>query len=62
MIMQLLDSDLPANILTGSHFQAQESRAMSPDSVCALARAQLGMTLAARVSAWVAGKGLFYKA
>ena len=43
--MQLLDSDWPANILAGSHFQAQETRALSPDGVCALARARLGTRL-----------------
>ena len=41
--MQLLDSDWPANVLAGSHFRAQETRALSPgepgwardyDSVC----------------------------
>ena len=44
-ITQLLDSDWPANILAGSHFRAQETRALSPDGVCALARARLGMRL-----------------
>ena len=44
-IMQLLDSDWPANILAGSHFRAQETGALSPDGVCALARAQLGTRL-----------------
>ena len=44
--MQLLDSDWPANILAGSHFRAQETRALSPDGVCALARARLGTRLA----------------
>ena len=44
-IMQLLDSDWPANILAGSHFRAQETRALSPDGVCALARARLGTRL-----------------
>ena len=39
-IMQLFDSDWPANILAGSHFRAQETRALSPDGVCALARAR----------------------
>ena len=43
--MQLVDSDWPANILAGSHFRAQETRALSPDGVCALARAQLGTRL-----------------
>ena len=43
--MQLLDSDWPANILAGSHFRAQETRALSPDGVCALARARLGTRL-----------------
>ena len=33
MIVQLVDSDWTANILAGSHFRAQESRAMSPDGV-----------------------------
>ena len=44
--MQLLDSDWPANILAGSHFRAQETRALSPDGVCTLARARLGTRLA----------------
>ena len=43
--MQLLDSDWPVNILAGSHFRAQETRALSPDGVCALARARLGTRL-----------------
>ena len=43
--MQLVDSDWPANILAGSHFRAQETRALSPDGVCALARARLGTRL-----------------
>ena len=43
--MQLLDSDWPANILAASHFRAQETRALSPDGVCALARARLGTRL-----------------
>ena len=43
--MQLLDSDWPADILAGSHFRAQETRALSPDGVCALARARLGTRL-----------------
>ena len=34
--MQLLDSDWPANILAGLHFQAQENGLMSPDGVCAI--------------------------
>ena len=41
-IMQLIDSDSPVNILAGSHFWAQETQALLPDSVCTLARAQLG--------------------
>jgi len=28
----------PANVLAGSHFWAQEIRALSPDGVCTLAR------------------------
>ena len=51
--MQLLDSDWPANILAGSHFRAQETRALSPDGVCALARARLGTRLLETVSAHV---------
>jgi len=34
--VQLLDSDWPANILSGSHFRAQENELMSPDSVCTI--------------------------
>ena len=44
-IIQLLDSDWPANILAGSHFRAQETQALSPDGVCALARAWLATRL-----------------
>ena len=47
--MQLVDSDWPANILAGSHFQAQETRVLSPDGVCALARAWLGTRLVSGV-------------
>ena len=43
--MQLVDSDWPANISAGSHFRAQETRALSSDGVCALARARLGPRL-----------------
>ena len=43
--MQLLDSDWPANIFAGSHFRAQETGALSPDTVSALAQAQLGTRL-----------------
>ena len=50
--MQLVDSDWPANILAGSHFRAQETRALSPDGVCALARARLGTRLACNISLW----------
>ena len=35
-IVQRLDSDWPANILSGSHFRAQENELMSPDSVCTI--------------------------
>ena len=49
-IMQLVDSDWPANILAGSHFRAQETRALSPDGVCALARARLGTRLWSNIS------------
>jgi len=40
--MQLLDSDWPANILAGSHFQAQENGLMSPDGVCAISAGLAG--------------------
>ena len=43
--MQLLDSDCPTNILAGSNFRAQKTRALSPDGVCALARARMGTRL-----------------
>ena len=36
-IVQFLNSDWPANILAGSHFQAQETQALSPDGIYALA-------------------------
>ena len=49
-IMQLLDSDWPANILAGSHFRAQETRALSPDGVCALARARMGTRLHSKMA------------
>ena len=61
--MQLLDSDWPANILAGSHFRAQETRALSPDGVCALARARLSTRLGGTVvrnTALQAG-GLWFK-
>ena len=45
LIVQLVDSDWPANILAGLHFQAQESGAMSPDSVFVLLAQWLGMRL-----------------
>ena len=35
-IMQLLDSDWPANILAGVHSQTQENGLMSPDGVCTI--------------------------
>ena len=41
-IMQLLDSDWPANILAGLNFRAQENRLMSPDSVCAISAGPVG--------------------
>ena len=44
-IMQPLDSEWPANIFAGLHFQAQETRAMSPDGVCASMQARLGTRL-----------------
>ena len=47
--MQLLDSDWPANILAGSHFRAQETRALSPDGVCAFAGAPLGTRLCSHI-------------
>ena len=50
--MQLLDSDWPANILAGSYFQAQETRALSPDGVCALERAWLDTRLLVQL-AWL---------
>jgi len=40
--MQRLDSDWPANILAGAHFQTQENGLMSPDSVCAISAGQAG--------------------
>ena len=43
--MQFLDSDWPANILAGVHFQTQENGLMSPDGVCAISLAWLGMRL-----------------
>ena len=33
MIMQLLDSDWPANIVAGLNFWVQENGLMSPDAV-----------------------------
>ena len=38
MILQLLDSDWPANILAGLNFRAQENGhgLMSPNGVCAI--------------------------
>ena len=44
-IVQLIDFDWPANILAGSYFCTQETQALSPDSVCALPQARLGMRL-----------------
>ena len=44
-IMQLLDSDWSANILAGSRFRAQETRALPPDGVCALAQTRMGTRL-----------------
>ena len=41
-IVQLVDSDLPANILAGLQFQAQESQAISPDGVCAISTSLAG--------------------
>jgi len=35
-IVQLIDSDWPANVLAGLYFQAHKSQAMSPDVVCAI--------------------------
>jgi len=35
-IMQLFDSDWPANILAALNFRAQENRLMSLDGVCAI--------------------------
>jgi len=34
--MELLNSDWPANILAGVHFQIQENGLMSPDGVCTI--------------------------
>jgi len=42
MIMQLFDSDWPANILVGAHFQTQENGLMSPDGVCAISAGLAG--------------------
>ena len=58
--MQLVDSDWPTNILAGSHFRAQETRALSPDGVCALARARLGTRLAVDSGASTAGAYISY--
>ena len=40
--MHLLNSDWPANILAGAHFQAQENGLMSPDGVCAISACPAG--------------------
>jgi len=40
--MQLLDSDWPANILAGAHFQTQKNGLMSPDSIYAISTGPAG--------------------
>ena len=42
MIMQLLDSYWPANILAGSYFQAQENELLSPDGICSISKGLAG--------------------
>ena len=42
MIIQLLDSDWPANILAGLNCQAQGNGLISPDGVCAISEGPAG--------------------
>ena len=44
MIIQLLDSDWPANILANVYFQTQENGLMSPDGVCAISADQAAIS------------------
>ena len=42
MILQLLNSDWPANILAGFNFLAKENGLMSPDGACAISTGLAG--------------------
>ena len=42
MIMQLLNSYWPANILAGSYFRVQENELLSPDGICAIGKGLAG--------------------
>ena len=47
--MQLPNSDWPANILAGTHFQTQENGLMSPDGVCTASVGPTGHETTARM-------------